>query len=711
MKGKVISREGITPPNTKNYSTSLYSRRVKPISEHNSYLAKKEKAMFKILVIDDQEDDRVVTSALLESVLPGIEIITAQNGMEGFKLARDVQPDVILLDLYMPGIDGYQVCKILKTHEDTRIIPLIILTSAGPDQKFRIKSLETGADAFLSKPVNKFELAAQVKVMLKIKESEDKLREDKVLLRKMVYRKNRELKSQIDERKHVEESLQETEKRYKVLFDTAADGIYIHDYDGRLLDFNRVAHERLEYSSEEFIGITFQEIEGEKFNFFSSQALKELEEKGHIVRETYHKTCSGKLIPVELSCKRIDYDGRPAILSIARDITRRKEMETQLRQAQKMEAIGTLAGGIAHDFNNILGIISGYAELLRSDVASIERAAKKINNILTASQRAKNLIRQILTFSSQAEPVLSPVEINSIIKEAVDLLRGSLPSNIEFILDLPDSPSIIMGDATQFQQIIMNLCVNAGHAMKEKGGILRISLVKNNIEEGYLRNKDLVPGPYFKLSVEDTGCGMPPDVLKRIFDPFFTTRSAGQGTGLGLSVVHGIVKSFGGNISVNSEPEKGTCFDILIPTSESSAVDTIEEQVQLPGGSEHILFVDDEEELMDMGRQILETLGYKVTTRSSSIDALKCFKEHPERFDLIMCDLTMPNMSGIKLARELNQIRPGIPVIVCSGFSASVNPDFLKDSGISRIALKPLVQKDVAFIIRDVIDHNLTTTK
>jgi len=397
------------------------------------------------------------------------------------------------------------------------------------------------------------------------------------------------------------------------------------------------------------------------------------------------------------------------------DITEKKklesekeELEEKLRQTQKMEAIGTLAGGIAHDFNNILTAILGYAEMAYEASEPDKPAYTDLKEVLRAGNRAKELVKQILSFSRQSEAEKKPIQIQIIIKEALKLLRASLPTTIEIKQDIDSKCGAINADPTQIHQVLMNLCTNAFHAMQGKtSGVLSITL--QNITLDYRdipRHPGLAPGEYVKLSVGDNGCGIPKDICGRIFDPYFTTKEKGKGTGLGLSVSHGIIKNHNGDISVYSELGKGTTFNIFFPRLVSSHA---EENTVLPetvlGGTEHILFVDDEEAIARMSKAMLESLGYRVTALSNSIEAFELFKARPEDFDLIITDMTMPQMTGKELSENILNIRPQIPIVLCTGFSEQINGIEAKEIGIKGYAMKPVGKKDLAAIIKKLLNE------
>ena len=401
------------------------------------------------------------------------------------------------------------------------------------------------------------------------------------------------------------------------------------------------------------------------------------------------------------------------------DITERKkvekekiELELQLSQKQKMEAIGTLAGGIAHDFNNILGAMQGYVELSLDDLTEGSTVRDNLEQILSCINRAAKLVKQILTFSrkDQQEQEKEPLQISSIIKEVLRMLRSSLPATIKISRKIHADSSMVLADSTQIHQVLVNLCTNASHAMQGEDGLLEVSLEDVNLEsETRIGDEYLGSGTYVKLSVSDSGCGMEKEVVERIFEPFFTTRKVNEGTGLGLSVVHGIIKSHDGVITVSSTPGEGTTFDIFFPKIESCEIQEPQSSESNTREREVILLVDDEEMMLDVTRQILERLGFDVVAKTSSIDALEAFQEEPDEFDLVITDQVMPNMTGTQLARKLVSIRPDISVILCSGFPENVCPEELKSIGIKEFIAKPISKQEIATIIRKVLDKSRVT--
>jgi PAS domain S-box-containing protein len=512
----------------------------------------------------------------------------------------------------------------------------------------------------------------------------------------------------ITQQKRSEEALRKSEEHYRSIFEDSRDAVYITTRNGKFIDANQSALDLFGYSREEMASVNALQLyvhPGDARRF-----QKETEKKGFLrdYEVTFRKKDGTEIdCLVNTTLRRANDGSILGYQGVIRDMTEQKKLEAQLRQAQKMESIGTMAGGIAHDFNNILGAIIGYTEIADLQVPEDNKAKESLKEVLKAGRRARDLVKQILAFSRKGEQERIPIQISPIVKEALKLLRSSLPTTIEIRQDIKSDTGIVEADPTQIHQIMMNLCTNASHAMRENGGILEVGIRNVEVgswdsESGYL---DMTPGNYLRLTISDTGQGMTPEVLDRIFEPYYTTKEKGEGTGLGLSVVHGIVKNYGGTITAYSEPGKGSTFHVYLPViQEKAEVPGIDEVVPIPTGNEHILFIDDEPALVEIDKQMLERLGYEVTTRTSSMEALELFRTKPDQFDLVITDMTMPHMTGERLANELMNIRSDIPVIICTGYSELISEEKAKEMGIRAFVMKPLVIRDLAKTVRGVLE-------
>ena len=522
-----------------------------------------------------------------------------------------------------------------------------------------------------------------------------------------VYRKDGEISYfdsimlDITEQKFAKDALQESEEKYRSMMESMKDPIYICSQDYRV-----------EYMNPSMIQRTGHDATGEK----CFKALHDLDEKcpwcmhDEAQQPEY---CEDDIVSPKdnrsyhVSSSPIAHgDGTISKMTVLRDTTDLKKLETQLQQAQKMEAIGTLAGGIAHDFNNILGGIIGYAELAKMKAPEGSNIIAYLDKMIKSSDRAADLIKQILTLSRRHKQKQRPVQVRHIIKETLSLLRATLPTTIEIRQDLAKDAGVVNADPTQMHQVIMNLATNAGHAMQKDGGVLEVTLANVELDDlSAEKHLDLAAGSYLRLTVSDTGHGMTAEIMERIFDPYFTTKDTGEGTGLGLSVAHGIVKTHGGTITVYSEPGEGTIFHVYLPLILEEEREVKESEEPLPTGTERILFIDDEEALVEIGGQILEQLGYEVVAEKSSVQALELFRAEPDRFDLVITDMTMPHMTGDKLAQALMKIRPQIPIILCTGHSGLVSEEKAQEIGIKAFVMKPLVMRNLAETVRKALDE------
>ncbi|MCP4162996.1 MAG: response regulator [Deltaproteobacteria bacterium] len=487
-----------------------------------------------------------------------------------------------------------------------------------------------------------------------------------------------------------------------------------------VLVYNNLDH--VQYLNNAFtatFGWRLSDVKGKRIPFIPEGQQKSscdlFEDKSNEVAETAKRfettryTKDGSLLNISLSAAPImgNQGDMVGIVVNMKDITELKKMELNLQQAQKMESIGRLAGGIAHDFNNILFPILGHTEMLLNDTSDDKIFHTKLEKIYSAALRAKDLVKQILTFSRQESSELKLMKMQPIVKEALKLIRSSISTTIEIKHDIRKNCGLIKGDPTQIHQVVLNLTTNAFHAMEEKGGELNVNLKEVLLEDSEITTMGMTPGAYALLTVADTGQGMDKSLIKKIFDPFFTTKQIGKGTGMGLSVVHGIVKNMEGAIHVYSEPGIGTEFSVYIPLAKSSS-DEMNTQPEKPfqHGTERILLIDDEEEILIMEKMLLERLGYQVISYTSSIEALETFRAAPDEFDMVITDTAMPKMPGDRLSFEVIKICPDIPILLCTGFSETISEEKARSLGIKGFLLKPVALKDFSHKIREVLDNN-----
>jgi signal transduction histidine kinase/ActR/RegA family two-component response regulator len=510
--------------------------------------------------------------------------------------------------------------------------------------------------------------------------------------------------------------LLQAKENWEESFNTINDAICIHDQNCNIIRANRAAEQIFGPPLLKLLRQRCSHLSrGNEGSFsYNDPAIREAGFTDEIFHPELNRHLEIKSLP------QFDENGHlKGIVQVVRDVTENKNsqkeylmLQEQLIQAQKMEAMGTLAGGIAHDFNNILAAVMGYTELTLLSLPEKGQLADQLNHVLKAGLRAKELVEQILTFSRQTTQDFQPqpIQIGLIVKEALKLIKSTFPSTIQLRLNIASNGKVVI-DPGQMHQIIMNLCTNAKHAMQQNGGILTVALTDITIAAQAKildHHPDLQPGSYIRLAVKDTGHGMAPDVLKRIFEPYFTTKEKDVGTGLGLAMVHGIIKNCGGSVSIQSKVGKGTAFYVYLPrtnsdqalneTRESTAVQTA------PTGAERILLVDDEPELVALGREMLAHLGYQVVTKNNGIEALKEFRDKPNHFDVVLTDMTMPKMTGEKLARELISIRPQISIILCTGFNEQIDEQKAKAIGIKAFLMKPLTLNRLARTVRAVMD-------
>ncbi len=771
--------------------------------------------MVKILAIDDQVDNLLVMSTMLSDLIDDSVILTAESGTKGIEIADAELPDVILLDVIMAGIDGFETCRRLKTGTRTKHIPIIMLTAIRTDSESHTKGLELGADAFLSKPIEETELVAQIEAMLRIKKAEDQLRQEKTILEDLVDEKVNELKK--------------SENRYQMLVRTSPDGFATCDLEGRVLDANPAFLDMLGYTMEELSQKTLFDFTPPHWHQMEQNIIAKALSAGENLKfEKEYIRKDGTIIPVFLSSWVIlDENGNPEQLSsFVQDITERKtaekerallasaleqtaesiiitdsqgkiiyvnpafetisgfnktntighhfdtfiksieetqsneniwenlrngfnwsgtivtkkkdgtnieeeisvspirdgsgvitnfvaskydmsrerQLEKQLIQAQKMEALGTLAGGIAHDFNNVLHGMSMSAHTTRKKLPEDTPVKKYLDRMLIFCDRGAALVKQILTFSRQMEEKYSIIQISSTVKEVLIMMKSALPSTITIEQNIAGSTGNISGNLSHIYQVVMNLCSNAGYAMRETGGILRVSLQNASIKRQEAWSHGIQGGHYLELTISDTGSGMPQSVQEKIFEPFYTTKPKGEGTGLGLSVVHGIVKAHDGHIQVDSEIGAGTTFKIQFPIVKE-AIHKKEEAKNLSLlGNERILLVDDEDTMVDLMNNILGDFGYSVKTAYNGKEALEIFNKDPFYFDLVITDQTMPEMTGDELAKAFKEKNPDLPIILMTGFSYKIDKNKAKEIGIDEVLMKPFEINNLGQLIRKLLN-------
>ncbi len=505
----------------------------------------------------------------------------------------------------------------------------------------------------------------------------------------------------ITERKQAEKAMRI--KEYAI--SSSINGIAMADMNGNLTYTNNSLIDMYQYPREEILGknvTLFFESPGEP-----SEAIKTLKEKGTWIGELVAKKKDGSLFDILLSANMVKAEtGEPiCMMASIMNITDSKRLEGYLRQKQKMEGLGTLAGGISHDFNNLLTAIIGYAELTIMQNQGNEKICSNLEKVLQAGMQGKHLVKQVLAFSQQNSKERKPIDIKFIIIETLKFLRASLPTTIEIRQNIRTKSAMVFSDPAQIHQILMNLSINAAQAIHEKQGILEVTLDDENISAADLfQYPDLKPGPYLRLSIRDTGPGMAPEVKNRIFDPFFTTRATGEGTGMGLSVVHGIVKAHKGAITVSSRPGTGTTFHLLLPKyiKKTKAITDIISPVAT--GKGRVLYIDDQEAVADIGKQLLEYLGYEVEAETNSLKALETFRTKPSNFDLVITDLTMPNLTGIDLSKKLLQIRSDIPIILCTGYSEIIDTNKTREAGIREMLMKPFSINNLTTTVQKVLN-------
>jgi len=626
--------------------------------------------MARVLIVDDEEKIRFSFKKILKDT--GHDVVAASHLVDAKAILPCDEFDVAVIDRILGTSNGLEFVKHVR-----EVQPFCepILISGYPSFESASETLQYDVFAYLAKPIRKKKLCQTV---------EDAVRKSKIK----------------KETRHHERILQS-------LFDSSPNAIVISDLSNKTRFVNPAFTRIFGYSKKEITGECIPYIPDWDKENTESEWNDLVAGKPVLERESQRLTKDGRSIDVAItqSVCRDNNGGSADILTIIRDITEKRKIEKQFRHAQKMEALGTLAGGIAHDFNNILFIITAYTELLISDMPKSSKARGNIVEIDMATSRAVDLVQQIRTFSSQEEQEKRPIEIQSVLKEALRLLRSSLPVTIELRQKIDKNCGTILADPTQIHQVIMNLCTNAYHSMQENGGVLEVNLSRVAIDSDDMDgNLSLSPSQYLMLTVSDTGHGIDKLVMDQIFEPYFTTKAKREGTGMGLATVHGIAESYGGAITVESELDKGTMFCVYFPCTEKAEKKNLLSIEPVLGGKERILLVDDDKQIIRMGKQMLETFGYNVTTLASSVVALETFRAHPNRFDLVIIDQILPKMTGTQLAEELMRIRPDIHIILITGLEEGMTAEDCKKMNIKECVMKQAGARELAKAIRRVLD-------
>lgn len=632
---------------------------------------------FEILLVDD--DISILTFLVNALSKMGYGVTAIENPQEAIDLLGEQRFDLILTDLIMEPVDGFQVLAAAKKMHDE--VPVIVLTG-NRDSNLTIKALRFKADDYLLKPVELQNLYYRVSSCL-----------EKAELKKKIERNRKDL------------------DLFKAVTDFSNEAVVIWDLNGQVIYANPAYQALFGCSYGESLTLHYRSFLTEKSaEILESEILPTLKEGNGWEGVLDSFDAEKRHFPLWLRIDTIrDDKGRMSYMfGFMHDFTKERKDAENLTRKQKMEALGTLAGGIAHEFNNIIWIIGANAELMSAYIGEESLGIKNLQRVEKACTRAADLVTQILNFSHQDEYDPKPLDIVPLVKESLKLLRASVPTIVEIREQIPRESGTITFEPSLMHQVLMNLYSNAVQAMGETGGVLEVTVVNVSLDEKKASlHDDLAPGEYVKLSVKDTGVGIPAEVFERIFDPFFTTRDTGEGTGMGLAVVQGAVKNHGGAVEVHSEPGNGTCIDLFFPKARS--ITRKRSRKSTPTGrGESILLVDDDELVAQSGESILKRLGYRVKAEINCIEALEAFRRHPDEFDLVITDMSMPQMTGLMLAEAILKIRPNIPIILFSGHHDMVDEKKVLEIGIKALMMKPITPRDMAGTIRKVLGTSIT---
>jgi len=745
-----------------------------------------------ILIVDDNPENLKVLGDFFGDL--GFNVRVARNGQQALENAVASPPEIILLDIHMPIMDGYDACTLMKTHASLIDVPIIFLSALGETFN-KVRAFECGGADYITKPFNLQEVRVRVNNQLltkrllaeskagfkasfeqlavgmahlsldgfisvvnqkcctmlgweridlqgknfatfvddaaqnDLKRALDSLNGNRVSLdafevpcihadgSKVWCRCTFSLVSHQTDNPYIaailedvsqEKAAAEERRRLMAALEQVAEAIAVTGPDGVIQYVNAAYTQVFRTTEEEVVGTTLPILSGEETSTLPTRDIWKTLSAGEIWTGTVTKEAeSGKSSTEEyiLSPVRNETGAITNYVAVARDLTRQIRLEEQLRQSQKMEAIGTLAAGIAHDFNNLLSAIMGFTQLVMEDLPTDHESRSDLQEVLSAGSHATELVRQILAFSRQSAYEIRPVKLEQIADEALKLLRRSIPPTIHFSCKLDPECRPVLADATAIHQIIMNLCTNAYHAMEDTGGTLTIRLSEITLgEENFLGNLQLEPGVYARLDIADTGHGMDKETLQRIFEPYFTTKERGAGTGLGLATVHGIVSDLHGALYVYSEPENGSTFSVFLPISPEAAAtdsDPVLDEASC-SGTERILFVDDERAICSLATKALGRLGYRALAVTDPLEALTIFEENPDDFDIVVTDEMMPDMRGTDLLPKLRAVREDIPVILYSGFAETLRNKPKEHYAFNAFVMKPLVVLELAKAIRAI---------
>ncbi|MFH0729847.1 MAG: response regulator [Pseudomonadota bacterium] len=662
----------------------------------------------KILAIDDNRDNLTSLKAVVSDKLPGVRVLTALNGSKGIELALAEDPDVILLDIVMPDMDGYEVCGKLKADDRLNAIPVLFLTALRTDRGSRVKALEAGAEGFLSKPFDEAELVAQIRAMTKIKAANRLQQLEKEQLAALVLDRTLELEHELAERKRVENALRESESKTRSILDNIGIGIALISSKMEILELNHRIREwfpAIDPGKHPICYRVFNDPPREDV-CDSCPTFRTLRD-GRVHEATIQNSLAGTVRYYRIvSSPLFNASGEvTAAIEIAEDITEKLSLESQLQQAQKMESIGRLAGGVAHDYNNMLSVIIGFTELAMGKTDPSQPIHADLLEVYKAARRSTEITRQLLAFARKQTIAPEILDLNGTIEGMLKMLRRLIGEDIDLAwLPKPGLWPVRM-DPTQIDQILANLGVNARDAIPDVG---RLTIETENITvDAACRtgHRECTPGEYVLMTVRDNGCGMDKETLGRIFEPFFTTKGVGRGTGLGLATVYGIVKQNHGGIEVCSTPGKGTTFKIYLPRYAGTVEIPEQDASQIViGRGETVLLVEDEVSILKMSRVMLERLNYKVLTANSPGKAIHLAGQHEGGIHLLMTDVVMPEMNGRVLAERIMAIRPAIKCLFMSGYTADVIAHHgVLNEGV-RFIQKPFAMKDLSIRVREVIE-------